>query len=286
MKILNKLFTGIKMTWLKVIIFAVLSAALTAFLLICPATSDTSLGNIGVNPECWILFAIIIIMNCEKPVEAGLKTFVYFLVSQPLIYLIEVPFTSDGWSLFRFYPKWFIITVLCLPGGMIAWYVRKNNVLSALILSVATGGLCLMGVTYINYMMTSFPKNLLSTVFCFVVAAILIVVLLKGNKERLIAAGISVLAGGIFAVMLFGFSSVPTASSDYALEEGHDWQIVSEAGDAIGSVKVDPDNSANLLIFADAYGEETVVLENEEGEQTVLTITYDKKTWLQVNETE
>lgn len=191
---LNKLFFGIEVTWKKVVIFAVATAAFTALMLILPFTIHTSFSNIGTYLESWILFALIIIMNCKKPIEAALKTFVFFLISQPLIYLFQVPFSYLGWNIFMFYKQWFIITLLTLPGGYIAWYVKKDNILSALILSVACSILCYFGAYFLNSLIINFPHNLLSCIYCYVLAYLLIFVLLKNKKTRTIALIITTIA--------------------------------------------------------------------------------------------
>ena len=125
------------MSWKKVVIFAIAVAIMTALFLILPFTVHTSLANVGTYVESWILFALIIIMNCKKPFEAAIKTFVFFLISQPLIYLLQVPFSNLGWQIFMFYPQWFYITLLTLPGGFIAWYVKKQKIYSVFILGIA-----------------------------------------------------------------------------------------------------------------------------------------------------
>ena len=201
MSALRKLFFNTRMTWLRVVIFAVAAAVVTAVMLILPFTEDTSLENIGVSFECWIIFALVIIMNSSSPLEAGLKTFVFFLISQPLIYLLQVPFTWMGWSIFRYYPTWGMLTVACFPGGMIAYFVKKDNVLSALILSVATGILAGETVYFVLTVINSFPRNLLSAVFCAVWAVLLIFVLLRKRQTRLICAiataAVSVVFSGV-----------------------------------------------------------------------------------------
>ena len=103
---MRKLFFRIKPTWGRVLLFAAVTSILTAAVLRIPGLNDTSIAQLGVTLECWFLFALLIIMNCETPLEAGIKTFVFFLVGQPLIYLIQVPFYFDGWNIFRFYPRW------------------------------------------------------------------------------------------------------------------------------------------------------------------------------------
>ena len=47
-------------------------------------------------------------MNSKSPVDSAIKCFLFFLISQPLIYLIQVPFSSQGWHIFVYY-KLFLI---------------------------------------------------------------------------------------------------------------------------------------------------------------------------------
>ena len=81
------------MTWPRLIIFAVISGLVTGLIaLLVP--EGNSIRQIAVTFEVWIVIAIIIVVNCEKPLEAACKTFVFFLISQPLVYLIQVLFNS------------------------------------------------------------------------------------------------------------------------------------------------------------------------------------------------
>ena len=107
------------MTWPKLILFAVISGIITALIaLLVP--EGNSIRQIAVTFEAWVVLAIIIVVNCEKPLEAACKTFVYFLISQPLVYLIQVPFSRLGWELFGYYRYWFYWTLATFPGGYIA----------------------------------------------------------------------------------------------------------------------------------------------------------------------
>ena len=73
-----------------------------------PALHYSSFHTIVVSFEVWILFGIIIIMNSKSNLDSALKCFVFFLISQPLVYLIQVPFSELGWMLFGYYKFWFI----------------------------------------------------------------------------------------------------------------------------------------------------------------------------------
>ena len=200
---LSKLFGGIRMTWKRLIIFAVISGVITGLIaLLIP--DNNSIHQIAVTFEAWIVLAIIVVVNCEKPAEAALKTFVYFLISQPLVYLVQVPFNRLGFGLFRYYwPYWFIWTAATLPGAFIAWYIKKENLLSGLILSVALAMLIWIGTGYLKTMIGSFPRYLLAMLFCYGAVPVLILYILRRKPERLLAAGIAllVLAASLFFAM-------------------------------------------------------------------------------------
>ena len=92
---LSKIFGGIKMTWKRLILFAVISGIITGLIaLLIP--DGNSIHQIAVTFEAWIVLAIIVIVNCDKPLDAALKTFVYFLISQPLVYLIQVIYRASS----------------------------------------------------------------------------------------------------------------------------------------------------------------------------------------------
>ena len=200
---LSKLFGGFRMTWKRLIIFAVISGVITGLIaLLVP--DNNSIHQIAVTFEAWIVLAIIVVVNCEKPAEAALKTFVYFLISQPLVYLVQVPFNRLGFGLFRYYwPYWFIWTAATLPGAFIAWYIKKGNVVSGLILSVALAMLIWIGTGYLKTMIGSFPRYLLAMLFCYGAVPVLILYILRRKPERLLAAGIAllVLAASLFFAM-------------------------------------------------------------------------------------
>ena len=183
--------------------FSVIVAVYTAFTLVTPYINKTSLSNVGIYLESWILFALIIITNCDKPVEASLKTFVFFLISQPLIYLLQVPFSTLGWQIFMFYKQWFIITLLTIPGAFIAWYVKKDNILSCLILSVATMLICFQATDFLHSIIYHFPNNLLSFVFCLGLICIFIFTLLKKKTNRLITLSLTLFAFVVGMVYYF-----------------------------------------------------------------------------------
>ncbi|MBQ6160049.1 MAG: hypothetical protein IJK24_03770 [Oscillospiraceae bacterium] len=95
-KTIKKRFGGIDLTWPRLIIAAVIAGVFTAVMALIPALHYTSFHTIAVSFEVWILFGILIIMNSKSNLDAALKCFVFFLISQPLVYLIQVPSVSLG----------------------------------------------------------------------------------------------------------------------------------------------------------------------------------------------
>lgn len=206
---LNKILFNTKMTYKRVVLFAIITAFFTALFLILPFTVHTSLANLGTYLESWILFALIIILNCDKPIEAAIKAFIFFLISQPLIYLLQVPFSYLGWQIFMFYPRWFILTLLVFPGVYLAWHVKKDNIFSSIILSFATSILVIQGTDFLCSTLDHFPKNLLSCIYCYVLAYLLINKILHNKKNRIIAyiiTGLALLFGIYRYVFLMGFA--------------------------------------------------------------------------------
>ena len=266
---LRKLFFDIKMTWTKVIVLAVVTAVFTAAVLILPATADTSLANMGVTPEAWFLFALIIILNCEKPLEAGIKTFVFFLVGQPLIYLLQVPFYSGGWAIFDYYRRWFLITLATFPGGIVAWYVKKDNLLSGLILSVATGYLVFQGDWFLrDYIYRA--ENLLSAVFCFILALVFLFTLLKNKKARTVALVITLLVALGSVYYLYFSRESASVTLYYDVDSAHSWTITEKMGDDIGDITIS--DSGMITAELKKNGVAEIVVKNELGETKTLVV--------------
>ena len=187
-KKIDRIYGGLKITWPKVIIMALVCGIMTGVLMIIPQIKGTSFQNIGVCMEAWVALALVIILNAEKPVEACLKTFMFFLISQPLIYLVQVPFASLGWQLFMYYKRWFIITLLTLPGAFIAWYVKKGNIWSVLIFAVADALLMFIEVPmHLVTLKLYFPHQILALIFIFAFSSYCTLHLFKEKKLRIVS---------------------------------------------------------------------------------------------------
>lgn len=182
MKKIKKLFGSIELNWKKVIIAAIIAGIYTALMCIIPGVKYTSLNTITVSFEVWIFFGIFIIMNAKSNKDSALKCFVFFLISQPLVYLLQVPFSSQGWGLFWYYKRWFIWTILCLPMGYMGYYIKKDKWWGYLILFPMILLTALSYKTYLTYFTFYFPKYILISIFC-AVAMIIYPNMLFNNKK-------------------------------------------------------------------------------------------------------
>lgn len=261
---IKKLFGEINMTWPKVIIFAVVTAVYTALINQVPFLKDTSFRDIAINFDCWILFAVIIITNCKKWWEAMLKCFVFFLVGQPLIYLIEVPFL--GWGVFDYYKNWFIITLLTLPGAVICYQLKRRNWFSLAVLSVANGYLAYMCIIYLRSALTEFPKHLLSSIFCLALAVLFTLVFFDKKNIRIVSF--------VFIVVVMAVTFVYTQSNrseEISLGAG-DWSYSISDGTV---AEVEIDENGNAKIKAKGKGGTSLIFKSADGteEEYYVTVT-------------
>ena len=279
----KKLFGGLKMTWPRLIVFAVISGIVTALIaLLVP--EGNSVKQIAVTFEAWIVLAIIIVVNCEKPLEAACKTFVYFLISQPLVYLIQVPFSSMGWGLFGYYRYWFFWTLATFPGAFIAWYIKRDDWIGAVIHSVALVALIFFGVGYLKQLIGNFPQYLLATLFCFGMVPVLIFAVHHRKAARLTASVIAAAALAVLLVLTFaGFSpnaynvSIGLDEETYPVTEG--WTAELEDPDN-GTVELNVGGNGFSptvhLQFKDFTKNTNVILKDPEGNAFPLPIEITK----------
>ena len=204
MKKIKKLFGEINLTWKRLIIFAIITSLYTALMTLLPALKDTSFHDIAVTFEVWILFGIIIIMNSKSSKESALKCFVFFLLSQPLIYLIQVPFNNLGFKIFIYYKYWFILTILTIPMGFIGYYLKKDKWFGILILIPIQ---LLLGIgsyyVYLKETLFNFPYHLLTALFSFITMLLYPISVFNNKKNKIISSSFSILIIIILTIMAF-----------------------------------------------------------------------------------
>lgn len=270
----DKIYGGLKMSWLFVIIFAVAAAVLTAAILIIPAFKDTSFAEIGVTLEAWIFFAVIIMSNCKKPLESALKTFVFFLVSQPLIYLLQVPFSSMGWGLFNYYPYWFCWTLATFPMAFVGWFIQKKNWLSVLIFSPVF--LYLGNTIFLDgkEAVKHFPHMLVATLFCIFQIVLYVCVFFPKIAQK--AVGIA-LPSIMIIVMLIVSPQVAFEAHD-SLPDEPSFSAAATLlveDDSIAEVEFEQPEDGRICITAHKYGETLITISDNGKEYKYLITVYD-----------
>ena len=190
---MKKLFGEINLTWKKVIIAAIILGVYTGIVAMLPITTDTSFRDIAISFEWWILFGVIIITNSRSAKDSALKCFVFFLISQPLVYLVQVPFNIEGFGIFKYYPDWFKWTLLTIPMGFIGYYLKKDKWWGLFILVPV---MLFLGIHYEGFLsetLTFFPHRILSTIFCLATIIIYPLYIFKNKIVKRIGVGIGVL---------------------------------------------------------------------------------------------
>ena len=204
MKKIKKIFGEIDLTWTKLIIFAIIAGVYTAIMALLPVFKDTSFHDITVTFEVWILFGIIIIMNSKSPVDSALKCFIFFLISQPLVYLIQVPFNKLGFGIFIYYKYWLIWTILTIPMGFIGYYIKKDKwwgilILVPMLLLLGSGSYYF----YLRETLFDFPYHLLTTIFCLITMLLYPLCVFNNKKNKIISFTISALIIIFLTILAF-----------------------------------------------------------------------------------
>ena len=280
---MKKLFGGIDLTWKKLIVFAVLSALYTAIMALIPITKDTSFRDIAVYFEWWILFGIIIITNSKSAKDSALKCFVFFLISQPLIYLIQVPFSSMGWGLFKYYKYWFIWTLCTLPMGYIGYYIKKNNWLSMIILMPMLLLLAYLGLGYFTSVVENFPHHLLSFIVCFAIIIVIVLAIFDKIKLRIISLLIVIISIVLYLVLKGGILTSEYETyrvlEDYNITFDGEIYVSFFSGSAKGSVTVvtSKDNLHSVKLNGKENGKYNFDVIDENQNEYSFEYYYDKK---------
>lgn len=179
-----------EMSWQLVIFAALASGAAAGLINLVPFLRDTSFDDIAHNYEVWVVLALWIISNARTPKEAAWKTFVFFLISQPLIYLIEAP--VFGWQVFSAYPFWLLLTLCTWPAGWACWYIGKQSWIGVGCMFAADAVLIMEGSQYLWVAINQFPRQILAVIFCYGSALLLPVLFYPLKKRLLLIYGLEV----------------------------------------------------------------------------------------------
>ncbi len=196
------IYGKLKMSWLTVIVFAVAAGCYTGWIMTVDCLKGTSFQDIGIFFEWWVIFAVIIVVNCKKSWEAMLKCFLFFLISQPLVFFVEflLGHINPDMAIYYYTTNWLPKTFLTLPGGFIAYFCKKESVTGAIVLGIGNTILLLMGVYYTSQAIKSFPMHLISAVVCYAAVLIMSFSIQKTRRYRTIALLLPVILALIAAV--------------------------------------------------------------------------------------
>ena len=156
--------------------------------MLVPFLQGTSFQNIAISYEWWVIFAVIIVVNCKTNWEAMLKCFIFFFISQPIVYLVEIIFGTLSFELgWMYYRTWFPMIMMTLPGGFIAYYCKKQNIFGGIILGIGNTIQAIMALSYFNQAINHFPYHLLTGIVSVGSIILMTVFIQKENKNRLVA---------------------------------------------------------------------------------------------------
>lgn len=281
---MKKLFGNLNLTYKTVIIFAIIVGVLVGGLNSIPVLYDTTITDIATYYDFWILCGILIIMNSKSNKDSALKCFLFFLISQPLIYLVEVPFNSMGWSLFRYYPFWGIMTILCLPMGYIGYYLKKDKWYGLLILTPMIILLTSSLVLTIHGVLYSFPHHLINLLLILGTAIIYPLAIFKNSKIKYIGLSISILC-----ILILGFIALTSSpyyetilkcsNEDFYYDDTYKVYLEEEK---YGKVEIDyKENLKTYCINAEFHttGKTKLVIEDNEGKVNKYNLKIGKNTF-------
>ena len=283
---MKKIFKETDITWKRLIIFAILIGLYTGLTTLIPAFKNTSFADISISFEWWILFGIFIILNSKTPLDSALKCFVFFLISQPLVYLIQVPFYKDSWAIFACYKTWFIWTLFTFPMGYIGYFLKKDKWYGLLILVPIMLILGAHFIEFLNETIVWFPHHLLSAIFCFLTLFLYPIITFENKKIRNIGILIAILIilGSCFYSInsKYEFYSTDILASTKEEKLFDDSYNVYLEDEAYGEVSIIYDeNSKYYLVHAifKKAGNTKLILTSPNNETTIYDLTIDKNTF-------
>lgn len=280
---MKKIFGGINLTLTKVITMAVIVGIYTAIMAMLPIAKDTSFSDLTVTFEVWILFGIIIIMNSKSAKDSALKCFIFFLISQPLIYLTQ-DIICHSKLFITYYKYWFMWTIACIPMGFIGYYIKKDKWWGLLILVPI---LMLLGEEYGKYLsetMFSFPRHLLTTIFCLLTLIIYPLAIFKNKKIKISGIIIS----GLIIVAMTTLSIVkPPVYSTEILSDGDNYHFdntykVYLTDNKYGNLSIKYEDAVECwMVHAELRkaGKTEFVLESPNGEKITFDLTIKRNTY-------
>ncbi|MCR4615470.1 MAG: hypothetical protein K5756_04905 [Clostridiales bacterium] len=211
----------------------------------------------------------------------------FFLISQPLVYLVQVPFNPLGWGIFKYYPDWFVWTLFTFPMGFVGYYMRKEKWWS---FCIPVPILAFLGFHYYGFLgevISYFPNHLLSAIFCAVTMIVYPLFIFKEKKLRIAGLIISIVilaAASIFALNSGGNSyntTLMTSGGSAGVEFDESYKPYLE-DESFGEVSIVYEkNIDTYMVNADFVktGETKFILEAPDGEKRIFSLVVNRNSY-------
>ena len=282
---MKKIFGGIDLSWKKLILFSILAGVYTAVMCLIPMTKDTSFRDITISFEVWILFGIFIIMNSKSAKDSAFKCFVFFLISQPLVYLVQDLVNHSNLFL-TYYRFWILWTLACIPMGFIGYYMKKDRWWG---LCILVPMLVFLGIHYGGFLGEAifyFPRHLLSALFCVATMILYPLCIFHNRKIKYTGFAIScVLILGMTFVTLSNKITYNTILLVSSVENGNvfdDSYTVYLENDKMGEVSIEYDESFESYRIDAEFkraGKTNLVLEDKNGNKTIYELDVQRNSY-------
>ena len=280
---MKKLFGSINLTWPKVIIMAIFMGIYTAVMAMLPIAKDTSFSDLTVTFEVWILFGIFIIMNSKSAKDSALKCFIFFLISQPIVYLLQ-DIINHSHLFNTYYKYWFMWTIACIPMGFIGYYMKKDKWWGLIILTPMLLFLGLQYSTYLSGVMFSFPRHLLTVLFCIATFIIYPLCIFKNKKIRFSGLIISIIIIIVMSILCIikppvYSTEIMADSEEFPFNDTYQVYLVDESYGKLSFKYIESIESWMVHAEFKKAGKTEFVIESPDGEKRTYDITIRRDTY-------
>ena len=222
-------------------------------------------------------------MNSNSAKESALKCFVFFLISQPLIYLVQ-DLVNKSQLFHTYYRNWVIWTIGCVPMGFFGYFMKKDKWWGLVILTPIMGLLGLSLMQYLSATIFSFPRHLATAIFCL--ATLIIYPLCIFNNKKIKITGLIINSLIIIAAIAINIANPPVYSTDILFnnennifDDTYDVYLVdSKYGDV--HIEYEPSiESYTVHAELKKAGSTEFIIESPEGEKKVYEIDIERDTF-------
>ena len=178
--------------------------------------------------------------------------FYIFLISQPLVYLFQNVINHSN-LFFTYYRFWVVWTIACIPMGSVGYYMKKDKWWGLLILVPMLLLTAEEFAGYLSKAMFSFPRHILTTIFC--ISSLIIYPLAIFNNKKVKITG--VVTSGLLIILVFLVCIInPPIYGTNILSNGDKYQFNSSyksylSDEKYGDLKIIcEDDSEDCMIYA------------------------------------